>query len=163
MQQMSDVLEGKKFGGYVTVELIRDGKDGPVVTHRETVHNTVVNDGKEQTWRQAMGLSTRDWDQFRVGTCGAAVVSNQTNVLSPVGDTIDTADSKSLLAGQRTMQLIVSYPSGGGSISALNIQEAVVLNQNTSPGGNALMRALFTPVNKTEADKLKLTYNVRIT
>ena len=68
-----------------------------------------------------------------------------------------------LLAGTRTFQLVISYPSGAGSKSATGIKEVVVLNQNTSPGGSALMRAVFSSVNKTTADKLKLTYNVRIT
>lgn len=155
--------DAKLEGGFLTVELIRAGKHGPEVTHRETVHNTVVNTGKRQLLRAAVGNQTNDFDQFRIGTSGAAVTSAQTNVLSPVTGTINTADSKSLLSGTRTMQLIISYPSGGGSISASGIDECVILNQNTSPGGSALMRALFTPVNKTTADKLKLTYNIRVT
>jgi hypothetical protein len=159
---VNDSLESKQFGGFVTVELIRDGKDGPRVIRRE-VHNLVLNTGKRQTWRQAAGLNLNDWDQFRIGTCGAAANSGQTNVISPVTGTLNTADSKTLLAGTRTFQLVVSYPSGGGSKSATGIKEVVVLNQNTSPGGSALMRATFAAVNKTTADKLKITYNVRIT
>lgn len=151
------------FGGYVTVEVIRDGKNGPEVIKRHISHNLVVNSGKKQTWRMCTGLNTNIWDQFRIGTCGAAANSGQTNVLSPVASTLNTADSKTLLSGTRTLQLVISYPSGGGSISASNIQEVCVLNQNTSPGGSALMRAIFTAVNKTTSDKLKITYNVRIT
>lgn len=158
-----DILEGRKFGGYVDVEVIRDSGDGPKVIKHVRTHNLVVNTGKRQTWRQACGLNTNDWDQFRIGTSGAAANSGHTNVLSPVTGTLNTADSKTLLSGTRTFQLVISYPSGGGSKSATNIQEVVVLNQNTSPGGSALMRAVFTAVNKTTADKLKLTYNVRIT
>ena len=160
---LADILSGRKFGGYVTVELLRDGKHGPEVIRREISHNLVVNSGKRQTWRQASGLNANDWDQLRIGTCGAAANSGQTNVVSPVTGTLNTADSKTLLSGTRTFQLVVSYPSGGGSKSATNIQEVCVLNQNTSPGGSALMRAVFTPVTKTTADKLKITYNVRIT
>jgi len=150
------------FGGFLTVEVIRDGKNGPTVLQRR-VHNLVVNTGKRQTWRQACGLNVNDWDQFRIGTCGVAANSAHTNVVSPVASTINTADSKTLLSATRTYQMVVSYPSGGGSISATGIKEVVVLNQNTSPGGSALMRAVFTAVNKTTADKLKLTYSVRIT
>lgn len=162
-QGIEDVLENRKFGGWVDVEVIRDSADGPKVIHRVRTHNLVVNTGKRQTWRQASGLNANDWDQFRIGTCGAAAGSAQTNVLSPVTGTINTADLKTLLAGTRTFQLVVSYPSGVGSKSATGIKEVVVLNQNTSPGGSALMRAIFSAVNKTTADKLKLTYNVRIT
>jgi hypothetical protein len=162
-KSIQDTLEGRKFGGFVDVEVIRDSGDGPKVIKHVRTHNLVVNTGKRQTWRQACGLNTNDWDQFRIGTSGAAAASGQTNVISPVTGTINTADSKTLLAGTRTFQLVISYPSGAGSKSATNIKEVVVLNQNTSPGGSALMRAIFTAVNKTTADKLKLTYNVRIT
>lgn len=162
-QCIQDTLEDRKFGGWVDVEVIRDSGDGPKVIQHVRTHNLVVNTGKRQTWRQASGLNTNDWDQFRIGTSGAAAASGQTNVLSPVTGTINTADAKTLLSGTRTFQLVISYPSGVGSKSASGIQEVVVLNQNTSPGGSALMRAVFTAVNKTTADKLKLTYNVRIT
>jgi hypothetical protein len=160
---IQDVLENRQFGGWVDVEVIRDSGDGPKVIKHVRTHNLVVNSGKKQTWRMASGLNTNDWDQLRIGTCGAAASSAQTNVLSPVTGTINTADSKTLLSGTRTFQLVISYPSGAGSKSATGIKEVVVLNQNTSPGGSALMRAIFTAVNKTTADKLKLTYNVRIT
>lgn len=160
---ISDVLEDKKFGGWVDVEVIRDSGDGPKVIQHVRTHNLVVNTGKRQTWRMASGLNTNDWDQIRIGTCGVAANSGQTNVVSPVTGTINTVDSKTLLAGTRTFQLVASYPSGVGSKSATGIKEVVILNQNTSPGGSALMRAIFTAVNKTTSDKLKLTYNVRIT
>jgi hypothetical protein len=160
---LQDIMDGRKFGGFVDVEVIRDSGDGPKVIQRTRTHNLVVNTGKKQTWRQAMGLNANVWDQFRIGTSGAAANSGHTNVLSPVTGTLVTADSITLLSGTRTMQLVISYPSGGGSKSATSIEEVVVLNQNTSPGGSALMRAVFTAVNKTTADKLKLTYNVRIT
>lgn len=162
-QSIQDVLANRDFGGWVDVEIIRDSGDGPKVIKHVRTHNLVVNTGKRQTWRQACGLNTNDWDQMRIGTSSGAASSAQTNVLSPVTGTINTVDQKTLLAGTRTFQLVISYPSGAGSKSATNIKEVVVLNQNTSPGGSALMRAVFTAVNKTTADKLKLTYNVRIT
>lgn len=162
VQVINDVINGGQFGGYVDIEIIRDGKNGPEVIQHFREHNLVVNTGKRQTWRQACGLNANDWDQFRVGTCGVSPNSGHSNVISPVANSLKTADSKTLLAGTRTLQLVVSYPSGVGTLSANGIQEVVVLNQNTSPGGSALMRAIFTAVNKTTADKLKLTYNVRI-
>jgi hypothetical protein len=162
-QGIQDVLDNRDFGGWVDIEVIRDSGDGPKVIKHVRTHNLVVNTGKRQTWRQACGLNANDWDQLRIGTCGVAAASGQTNAVSPVTGTINTADLKTLLAGTRTFQLVVSYPSGVGSKSATGIKEVVVLNQNTSPGGSALMRAVFSSVNKTTADKLKLTYNVRIT
>lgn len=163
---MADIVDGvlsDDVGGVVVVEVIRDGPRGPVVLERRTTHNLIVNAGKRQTWRMTMALNTNAWDQMRIGTSAAAATSAQTNVLSAVTGTINTADSKTLLSGTRTAQLVISYPSGAGSKSATSIDEVVVLNQNTSPGGSCFMRATFTSVNKTTADKLKITYNFRIT
>lgn len=160
---LMDSVEIDPFGGVFLIEVIRDGKHGPVVIQRSVSSNLVVNTGKRQTWRMASGLNTNDWDQARIGTCGVAANSGQTNVVSPVTGTLNTVDQKTLLAGTRTFQLVVSYPSGGASKSATGIKEVVILNQNTSPGGSALARSVFSAVNKTTADKLKIQYRVRIT
>lgn len=163
IDSLVDGIPNEDVGGYVTVELIRHGPHGPEVVSRRVTHNLVVNTGKRQIWRIVSGLNANTFDQMRVGTCGAAASSAQTNVLSPVTGTINTVDSKTLLAATRTMQWVISYPSGGGSKSATGIKEVVMLLQNTSPGGSAMMRAIFTAVNKTTADKLKITYTARIT
>lgn len=159
----SEITDEIRAGGIFEIELIRAGKHGPEVVDRRVSRNLVVNTGKRQTWRQASGLNANDWDQMRIGTSAVAANSGQTNVITPVTGTINTVDSKTLLAGTRTFQLVISYPSGVSTKSATNIREVVVLNQNTSPGGSALARATFTAVNKTTADKLKITYRVRIT
>ncbi len=149
--------------GYFLVEVIRDTRDGPKVISRTTAKNLVVNTGKRQTWRMACGLNTNDWDQGRIGTSSGAASSAQTNLISPLTGTLNTVDQKTLLSGTRTLQLMWSYPSGAGSKSGA-IKEIVILNQNTSPGGSALARAVLSPTaTKTTSDKLKLTYRVRIT
>lgn len=148
--------------GYVVAEVIRDTPHGPRVIARRVSHNLVVNAGKRQIWRLASGLNTDVFDQMRIGTSPAAANSGQTNVLSPVTGTLNTVDSRTLLAGTRTHQWVISFPSGGGTKSATGISEVVLLNQNTSPGGSAMMRVVLTPVNKTTGDKLKITYLSRI-
>lgn len=163
--ELSDVIPGNNFGGIALVEVIRQGKHGPQVIKRRVVHNLVVNTGKRQTWRIATGLNTNIWDQMRIGTSAVAANSAQTNIVSPVTGTLNTVPtaSRTLLSGTRTFQWVISYPSGGGSKSATGISEVVLLNQNTSPGGSAFMRSTFTGVNKTTSDKLRITYQVRIT
>lgn len=161
-QALIDELADGSVGGVIMVEVIRQGKHGPQVIRREVTHNLIVNAGKRQTWRMTLGLNVNNWDQARIGTCGVAPNSGQSNVISPVTGTINTVDSKTLLAGTRTAQVVISYPSGGGSKSATGIKEVVVLNQNTSPGGSGFQRSTFTAVNKTTADKLKITYQFRI-
>lgn len=161
-QQARDEME--HVGGYVTVEVIRDGANGPEVIERRVTHNLVVNTGKRQLLRLGSGLQTKFFDQMRIGTSAAAPASGDTNVKSPIASTIKTVTTKTLLAGTRTHEWMFSYVSGLGSISANGIAEVALLNQHTSPGGSAFMRALISPtVNKTTADKLKITYRARVT
>ena len=157
---MNDEL--KAIGEY-TIEIWRDGRNGAECLQRRVVPNLVVNTGKRQIWRQATGKSNKVFQFLRIGTSAATPASGQTNVLSPVTGTLRTASDFSLLSGTRTFQWVVSYQSGAGTKSATNIREVVVMNQRTSPGGSALSRATFTAVNKTTADKLKITYKSRIT
>lgn len=146
----------------VIVEVIRDGPDGkPKVMQRVVSKNTAVNTGKLNALRLLSGITSKVYDQIRIGTSGGAVTSAQTNVLVPVAGTLTTVDSITLDTG-RTYQWVHSYPSGGGSISATDIQEMCILNQGTSPGGSAWNRSTFTAVTKTTADKLLITYKVRI-
>lgn len=153
-QRSTAADELKDVGGVFTLEVIRDGKNGPEVIQRRVFHNTVVNTGKQQLWRIASGLNPSVYDHFRIGTSGAAPTSVQTNVLSPVTSTLRTCSSISLLNGTRTFQLVYSYASGAASISATNIKEVAVLNRLTTPGGSMLARGTFTGVNKTTSDKL---------
>jgi hypothetical protein len=160
----NDLSDELQAAGVYIVEVIRDGKNGPEVISRRVAPNLIVNSGKRQLWRIASGIvTTHQFDQMRIGTSAVAANSGQTNVISPVTGTINTVDSKTLLSGTRTMQWVISYPSGAGMKSAANIREVVILNQNTSPGGSALSRSVFTAVNKTTADKLKITYKARVT
>jgi hypothetical protein len=162
-QQVRDEL--KHVGGILTIEVIRDGAHGPEVISRREVPNLVVNQGKKQLLRLSSGNQTKFFDQFRIGTSAAAANSAHTNVLSPVANTRKTVTTKTLLSGTRTHEWMYSYASGGGSISASGIAEVVMLNQNTTGGTpSCLMRALISPtVNKTTADKLKITYRLRVT
>lgn len=156
-----DQIESEDIGGFVEVELIRDDEHGvPRVVSRSISHNLIVNTGKAQLWRLAMGLSAKLFDQGRVGTSAAAPASADTNVKSPVTGPV-TVDVLTVDTG-RTFKWIWSYPSGAGSLSAVGISEACILDENTAPGGNALMRSIFTPKTKGLADKLKLTYRARV-
>lgn len=160
---MTDINDELSAKGWYEIEVIRDGKNGPEVLERRVVPNLIVNSGKKQIWRMSSGLSTKIFNFMRIGTSSGAAASSQTNVLSPVTGTLKTASLVTLLSGTRTMQWVISYASGSTSKSASNIKEVVVMNQHTSPGGSALSRSTFTAVNKTKADKLRITYSARVT
>lgn len=149
-------------GGYYTVEVIRDRGNGPEVIQRVDGHNIVLNTGKKQVWRMSNGLSTKQWKWFQLGHNSAAASSGDSGVKTAITSTIKTATV--ITMSGRTFQLVISYPSGGGTLSAANIKEFSVNNTLTSAAHTSLCRALISPVvSKTTADKLKITYQVRIT
>lgn len=151
-------------GGIVTVEVIRDGKNGPEVIQRSEGHNLIVTIGKRMIWRKVTGLSTKLFKYFQIGTSGAAAASNQSGVLNTgATGTLKLVNLFTMCAG-RTFQWMYSYASGAGSKSITGIKEVALMDQATSPGGSLLMRCVLSPaVNKTTADKLKITYKARIT
>lgn len=154
-------VDEEHVGGVFEAEIIRDGPRGPEVIQRRTFPNLVVNAGKKQAWRVLCGLNVKTFDQMRIGSCAAAPNSANTNLVTPITGTLNTVDSKTMSG--RTLELLISYPSGGGSKSA-TIREAVVLNENTSPGGSCFARGVLSPVLvKTTADKARIRYRVRIT
>lgn len=162
-QQGSKSLEDtiQEMGGWVDVEVIRDGKHGPEVIAHRRAHNLIVNVGKKRMWKMTIGTSTKQWRFTRLGKNSAAAGSGDTNVKTAITSTIRTVDSKTVSTG-RTYKWVVSYPSGAGSLSAAAIKEVILSDQHTTPGGSILMRTVFTSVAKTTADKLRITYKSRI-
>lgn len=149
-------------GGFFTIEVLRDRGKGPEVIQRIDGHNIVLNSGKKQTWRMSNSLSAKVWKWFQLGHNSAAVSSGDAGVKTAITSSIRTATT--ITMSGRTFQLVVSYPSGVGTLSAASIKEFSVNNTLTSASHTSLCRALITPVvNKTTADKLKITYNIRIT
>lgn len=160
MSDITDII--RQMGGHVEIEVLRDGPSGPEVVSRRVAKNLIVNVGKKRMWKMTIGTSTKQWRFFRLGSNSAAAGSADTNVKTAIASTIRTADLKTVSVG-RTYKWVVSYPSGVGSLSAAAIKEVVLSDQHTSPGGSILMRSVFTPVAKTTADKLRITYKSRIT
>jgi hypothetical protein len=151
--------------GYFTVEVIRDGPFGPQVVRRQRrKHNLVVNDGKEEILRIACGMQSKVFDNMRLGKCDTTPTSADTGVKTAVAGSLETVDVTTF--DGRTMQLIISYPSGTTAtspISATSINEIAIMLQHTSPGGTALNRSLITATDKTKSDKLKITYECHVT
>ena len=112
---LQELIVGKDrddVGGFATVELISPGPRGPEVrkriktyrvSRRVAGHNLVVNSGKRQLWRLAMGLQTKIFDQIRIGDSAQAAGSGDTNVLSPIAGSLQTVDNMTLLAGTLTL------------------------------------------------------------
>lgn len=148
-------------GGFVLLEVIRDGKNGPEVIHSEEKHNLVVNTGKKSLLRKAANLSTKYFKFMRIGANSAAATSGGTNVVTAITNTLKTVDLVTIDAG-RTVKWVMSLPSGGGSKSFAAAKELVILDQHTSPGGSALCRVVFGSVAKSTSDKIRWTYKLRV-
>jgi hypothetical protein len=156
--------EIRLIGGEVLIEVIRDTPEGPKVIHSQVNKNLIVNVGKKRLWKMAIGTTTKQFRFWRLGKNSAAAGSGDTNVKTALATAnIRTVDSRTVDAG-RTYKWVVSYPSGGGSLSAPAIKEVVLMDAKTTPGGSILMRTLVSPtVSKTTADKVRFTYKARIT
>jgi len=160
---MREINDGLSVKGEFTVELWRDGPRGPECHHRQTVPNTVLQTGLKEMYRFLVGSVVKQFDQGRIGTCGAAAASNQTNLLSPFNGltgTLTTVDQMTF-TGTRTMEWKWSYPSGAGNVVSGSIKELAILSQATSPGGTALARGVITTASKTKSDKLICYYRQR--
>ena len=158
---MEDTLQ--EMGGWVDIEVLRDGKNGPEVIAHRRAHNLIVNVGKIRMWKMTIGTSTKQWRFTRLGGKSVAAGSADTNVKSVIASSTRTVDVKTVSTG-RTYKWVVSYPSGAGSLSNAAIKEVILGDQHTSPGGGSiLMRTVFSTVAKTTTDKLRITYKSRIT
>lgn len=159
MNALADTLHAQ---GVFTVEVIRDGKNGPEVIQRVVAKNTVVSQGKKQLWRMCSGMSTKQFKFMRAGSSSLAVASAHTDVQTIITGSHKTCTTITM-TGARTFRLVLSYVSGGGTLSAA-FKEIAIVNTITNTGFSSLCRALLSPVvNKTTADKLKVTYDVKIT
>lgn len=157
---MTSVSDAAHVGGEFEAQIWRDTPEGPKCIQQVKTKNTMLTSGLKELWRFLVGGVAKEFDQGRIGTCGAAASSAQTNLLSPYAGTLTTVDVMTF-TGTRTMEWKWSYPSGVASVSG-NIKELAILSQVTSPGGTALARGVLSPsAQKTEDDKLILYYRNR--
>jgi hypothetical protein len=161
VQQRLNDLIALQPGGSVTVEVTRKGKHGPRVIKRRDSHNLIVNNGKYEMWNRVMGkgVGGDDFHHIAFGTSGAAVASNQTGLLNAYSTSFTTCD-RYTMTGTRCGFWMNSWPSGVGSISVNCIKEMAILPTGAT---GSLNRSIFTSVDKTEDDKLKITYETRTT
>lgn len=150
--------------GYFTVETIRDTEFGPTIVRRQRLmKNLIINDGKEELLRIACGMSSAVFNKMRLGKCDTTPTSGDTSIKTTVPKGLATVDVTTF--DGRTMQLIVSFPSGTTiELSATSINEiGIVYSGATTTQKTMLNRSLITATDKTTADKLKITYEAHVT
>jgi len=132
--------------GTLLIQLTRDGQ---IIDERE-IQNTITTVGKNLVATLVSGLGTA-FTHMAIGTGTTAAAAGDTALGTEAGRV--TLTSKAVTAG--TIAYIGDFPAGTGTGS---ITEAG--NFNASSAGTMLNRAVFSAVNKTAADALKITWNV---
>jgi formylmethanofuran dehydrogenase subunit A len=139
--------ENMNIKGKLTIQLVRDGK----VIEEQKVNNVITAAGKNLICRLVTGESTDDFTHMEIGTSTQAEDVNDLAVISPTGRVVLT--SKGITANVITF--IGDFPAGTGTGT---IAEAGIFNDATS--GTMLNRATFSPISKTAADALKISWEV---
>lgn len=156
--------DGHEVKGYFTIETIRDGPFGPQIVRRQRrKHNLIVNDGKEEILRLACGMSSTVFNNIRLGKCDTTPTSADSSIKTVIAGAYATVDVTTF--DGRTMQLIVSFPSGTTiTLSATSINEiAICYSGSTTTQKTILNRSLISATDKSNADKLKITYEAHVT
>lgn len=145
--------------GHFKLELIRDG----MVIERREGRNTVVQTGKALLANRAFSDTPAVYQFMQLGTGGTAASSAQTNVL--------TALAKTTLSGRQTAETVAmsgtrtakwEHTWTAQEFSAAGVREVGMFNAKTTSSVNMMARFVFTTVNKTQADTLKITWTLKI-
>ena len=148
-----------KAQGHFKLELIRDGN---VITRREG-HNVVVVGGKAKLANRAFSNSPAIFQYMQLGTGGTAATSAQTNVLTPLSSgTLAARQTAQTIAMSGTRTAKWEHTWTAGEFAANNVQEVGLFNALTTSGGDMMARFVFTAVNKSSADTLKITWTLKI-
>jgi len=145
--------------GHFKLELIRDGN----VIERREGRNTVVTTGKALLANRAYTNTPAVYQYLQLGTGGTAASSAQTNILTPLAATTlsgrQTAATMAM-SGTRTAKWEKTW--GATAFSAAGVREVGMFNAITTDTTNMMARFVFTTVNKTNADTLKITWTLKI-
>lgn len=132
--------------GKLTLELIRDGK----VIESQKVTNVVTTDGKALIALLVTGAGTT-FSHMAIGTDS----TTETAADSALGAEAGRVTLTSSAVSNNVVTYIGDFPAGTGTGT---IAEAGIFNAAST--GTMLNRATFSPITKTAADALKITWAV---
>lgn len=167
--QLSDVPAGArdyaKGEGCALIQLF--DRSGREVTRREA-RNLVVQDGMAYMANRTFSSTPKVMNFMQLGKNGAAATTAQDDVLTPIAaatladrQTVGTA----AMSGTRTAKFEHTWTAG--EFSAAGLEEAGLFNEKTTAGTagsdwTMLARFVYTLVNKTSSDTLKITWTVKV-
>jgi len=154
-EQSREYLKGE---GTYLIQVFREGAE---VGRREG-RNLVVNTGKNFMAKRLFSNTPAAMNYMQLGKSNGAAASNQTGVQTPLAKTTlsgrQAVGTKTMVG--RTAKFEHTWTAG--EISVLGLEEAGLFNQMTTNGGIMLARFVYTLVNKTNSDTLKITWTVRV-
>lgn len=155
--QARDFARGE---GAALVQLFRGGRE---VGRRES-RNAIVQNGMTFMARRTMssGASPAYMRFMQLGKASTAASTTNTDIL--------TALAAATLSGRQTVQTTsmsgrtaqYEHTWTATEFSAAGLEEAGLFNALTTASGTMLGRFVFTLVNKTASDTLKITWTVRV-
>jgi hypothetical protein len=145
--------------GHFKLELIRGGN----VIERREGRNTVVTSGKALLANRAYSDTPAVYQYMQLGTGTTAASSAQTNLVTPLASATLTARQTAetiAMSGTRTAKWEHTWTAQ--EFSAAGVSEVGMFNALTTSSVNMMARFVFTTVNKTQADTLKITWTLKI-
>jgi hypothetical protein len=139
--------------GHFKLELIRDGN----VIERREGRNTVVTSGKAKLANRAFSSTPPVYQYMQLGKGGTAASSAQTNIKTPLASgTLAARQTAQTMAMSGTRTAKWEHTWTAGEFSAAGVREVGLFNARTTSAINMMARFVFTTVNKTKADTLKI-------
>lgn len=151
----------------VRVEL-RNKKTGKVITREG--HNAVTKDGMAMMVERLFsspgtGSGPHRIVYLQLGKSGAVASSVQTNVLTPIAvATLGERQTAQTIAtsGARTLKWEHTWTAGEFFLNGLEEVGLFAASSKSTGIGTMFARFVFTTVNKTSSDTLKITWTVRV-
>lgn len=145
--------------GRLLIQVMRDGRE---IARREG-RNTVVNTGKALLANRAFSNTPNIFQFLQLGTGGTAASSAQTNLATPLSSgTIASRQTAQTIAMSGTRTAKWEHTWTASEFSAAGVREVGMFNTRPTSTVSMFARFVFTTVNKTNADTLKITWTLKI-
>lgn len=145
--------------GHVCLELIRDGN---VITRHEG-KNLVVATGKNLLAHRLWKTTPRIIKYMQLGTGSTGATAADTGVATEIAATTSFAGRQEVVSMTMSGQTATwEHTWTASEFSANNVQEVGLFNSPTTGAGTMASRFVFTAVNKTKSDTLKITWKMAV-
>lgn len=143
--------------GSFVMQLFKDGRE---VGRREG-RNTIVQTGMTFMARRVMGETNAKMQYIQLGKSGTAAASAQTNILSALAKTTLSGRQTVATTSMNGRTATLEHTWTAGEFSAAGLEEAGLFNALTTSSVLMLARFVYTLVNKSSSDTIKISWSIR--